>query len=651
MLKIVKVILFILASFQAISQEQTWKLNEAIADSFMQVGIYYDAVDYYNKVLEEASFPLLHYKLADAYKQSRNYEESAKHFSKVMNEAPNQFPEARFYYALMEKHQGNYEKAIEEFDFLKHHYEGPHESYIKKTSKLHLSGCELALNEKDEDRKVKVIRLSDDINKGQSDFGAFEIDNDLLFTSFRTDSLIPYQENKYNARIYKSTILGPGEYTSPVLYDKVKVKFDEHIANGTMSPSGGMFVYSVCKKDKHGIIKCQLYYNTIDAFDNSWSESRPLPDYINTPNYTTTQASFGTNEDGQEVLYYTSDRPGGRGGMDIWYCKIKDNGTFDYAKNCGSKINTRHDEICPFYIHNEMTLCFSSNGHIGFGGYDIFEAGGTMRSFEEPHNVGYPINSSYDDLYYFKSDKHGFFSSNRPSPNNHINPNCCDDIYYFGRNKSNRLFVGGLIDFDHLVNVDSFSVSIYTIDLKEHSEALVKFKNIQVDDKYNFQIRPDRFYRIKVFWEDEQNYYVGWDNFNTININKSQLLIHNIKVEHYVFNTNYIIKDVNFESDSYEIKPEFYSDLDKLVSFMQHNPELRLELGSHTDNVGDEDENIKLSQKRADAIKDYLIKYGIKADKISSKGYGSSIPKADNKTAKGRNMNRRCEFKIIGKTN
>jgi outer membrane protein OmpA-like peptidoglycan-associated protein len=653
MFKTVKLILLLCISQLVLSQDNNqWKVDMAIADSFMKIGVYYDAIDYYELAIQQENLAVLHFKKGKACMHARDYLSASIHFEKTLELGEQHFPKARYFYALMNMYLGNYKLASDEFIKLKSDYEGPNKEKIKKWAAIELEGCAFAIKDSlDTDRKpLSIEHLPKPLNRGNSDFAAFENDGELYFSSFDTDSSLQFfGGTNTNCRIYRSKRLGTDQYSEKTRFDKIIPELDEHIANGCFSPAKTMFVYSVCKKDKHGIIKCKLHAAEI-SFSQEWIKTRVLPNHINVPNYTTTQPTMGISENGNEILYYASDRPGGLGGMDIWYAELKKNGTFGYPKNCGRKINTNRDEISPHYIEEEMKLAFSSNGKSGFGGFDIYTAGGNLRKFEKATNIGTPVNSSYDDIYYFSENNQGYFSSNRPGGFNDKFPTCCDDIYYFTKSKAHNLISRGKLFAKVQLDNIAFKVALYTIDNTDHSEILIKHEDLNSEENYKFYVQSDRYYRIKAFAKDKKNYYTGSKEFNTLHMNKSQLVLHDIEVKKYKFNKEYILEDVRFDSKSLAIKPEFKKQLDELTVFVSNNADLIIEISAHTDNTGDENNNLKLSQKRADAILEYLKQNGYHMDlsHLVAKGYGSSQPKGDNNTNEGRAINRRCEFKIVG---
>ncbi|HRH12255.1 MAG TPA: hypothetical protein PLU73_12105, partial [Bacteroidia bacterium] len=175
---------------------------------------------------------------------------------------------------------------------------------------------------------------------------------------------------------------------------------------------------------------CELYAAANQ--NGKWKTPEKLPAPLNLPGFSSTQPCFGKLK-GKTVLFFASNRPGGKGGLDIWYAEKKADGTFEEAVNCGALINTPDDEITPWYVNERKTLYFSSTYHKGLGGFDIFKSFYNDSIFSEPENAGYPINSSYNDIYYSvnKARDRAYVSSNRIGSFFENKLNCCNDIYRF----------------------------------------------------------------------------------------------------------------------------------------------------------------------------------------------------------------------------
>ncbi len=215
----------------------------------------------------------------------------------------------------------------------------------------------------------------------------------------------------------------------------MKRSFNEnlkHTAHTTFSKDGNRIYYTICDYKENAEIRCQLYYREKDS-RKRWGKAQKMPEDINLSDYTFTHPNIGTNEKtGEETLYFVSNRPGGKGKLDIWYCTVLKNGKFSEVKNI-NKINTAENDITPFYQNTTQTLFFSSDGYRSMGGYDIYKTKINDDELTEPEHTGYPLNSSYNDVYFTinKDSTLAYFSSNRLGSMylDETNKSCCNDIY------------------------------------------------------------------------------------------------------------------------------------------------------------------------------------------------------------------------------
>jgi outer membrane protein OmpA-like peptidoglycan-associated protein len=358
----------------------------------------------------------------------------------------------------------------------------------------------------------------------------------------------------------------------------------------------------------------------------------------------------------EELVYFVSDRPGGKGGMDIWYtyfdAKKK---IYKAPRNAGPIINTVGDEITPTYDINNRTLYFSSDGFPGLGELDIFQTIGEIKAWSVPENLGAPYNSSADDLYYAKGKKegakNGFFVSNRKGGTNLLNETCCDDIYEFKEPEFVPLVVKGEVtevSSDSTIKKTGFlsntPVSLYKIQ-KDGSEHLIKSTTTDNKGVYSFQLEKGNNYKVIV---EKNSYFTKRMELSTVSVVKPDTLTLDLAVKK-IPKEAIVITNIYYESGKAELRPESKTSLDKeLVPLLKDNPQLIIEIGSHTDDVGSNEFNMKLSQQRAESVVKHLVEKGIPKERMLARGYGESKPLTTNVTPEERQRNRRTEFKIIG---
>ncbi len=403
-----------------------------------------------------------------------------------------------------------------------------------------------------------------------------------------------------------------------------------------ISADGRILFFTSCTCPD-GMIKCCDIYFSVNRTDG-WTLPQQLPSPVNTSAWES-QPSFSA--DGK-TLYFTSNRKGGFGGKDIWFSHLNDDGSWTEPENAGPNVNTDKDETSPFIHADGQTLYFSSNGFIGMGGQDLYvskkQADG---QWGKPINLGYPINSKGNESRLSVSvlGNKAIISSDR-------NTDTKIDLYEINLPQQYRphrtFFVEGSV-------IDAKTGT----PLKSHFE-LVNLQTRQIVQTGN---TIDDYYNILLFLPKGNDYAlnVASDGYLMKSVNFSLKNIPDsvtkkyleIPLDKILTGKTVVLENIFFETDKYDLKPESYYELDKLLKFLDENPTLKVEIGGHTDNVGSSEHNAILSKKRALTIVKYLSDNGISISRLTAEGYGDSKPCADNSTEQGRAKNRRTEFKII----
>lgn len=377
-----------------------------------------------------------------------------------------------------------------------------------------------------------------------------------------------------------------------------------------------------------------LYYCKLN--DDEWSSPKPFPTEVNSV-HGETSACFS---DDANTMYFVSDRPGGKGGKDIYIIKKDASGNWGKATNMGDSINSKFDEEAPYITPDGKTFYFSSTGHENMGGFDIFKStyDETTSTWSKPVNLGYPINSADHDIYiqWSLDGKTGYFTSIRPDTKGE------KDIYKItGASEINQYIVlkGKVVDSESKLPLNA-KISLYDLTNKK---ILPDLMTDSITGKYHVVVPGGVVYDVDVA---SVEHYIFEDSIS-IPIDKSINEVRkDVALKPFKLNEHVILKNIFFDFNSSNIRAESERELNGLYNMLAYNPSLKLEIGGHTDSVANDDYNLKLSEQRSASVVDYLIKKGIASTRLVSKGYGESQPIASNSTDEGRQLNRRTEFII-----
>ena len=400
-----------------------------------------------------------------------------------------------------------------------------------------------------------------------------------------------------------------------------------------ITADGKTLYFTACSRsDSYG--RCDLY--TSEFVDGYWSQPVNLGSNVNTENW---ESQPAISSDGRQ-LFFVSNRPGGIGKKDIWVTYKNNKGNWTKAKNLGKDINTSKDDVSPFLHWDNQTLYFSSKGYVGMGGFDVFlsrlnELGewGTVK------NIGYPINSPSDEnsLIVAKDGRTAYFASA------YFKQGRIDlDLYTFDLPQESRArevaYVQGTI-------IDSKTkkplvAEIDLVDLKSGSS--YKSSQSDLDGDFMLCLPSDSEYALTL---SKKNYLFYSENIQMHR--EGSILLKNFKLQPLEVGEQVRLDNIFFELNSYELKDESVTELNKIIKFMETNPFLVIEIGGHTDNSGSESYNLDLSEQRAQSVKNALVQRGLPSRRIQTKGYGMYVPLNDNSSEEEKAINRRTELKII----
>jgi outer membrane protein OmpA-like peptidoglycan-associated protein len=406
----------------------------------------------------------------------------------------------------------------------------------------------------------------------------------------------------------------------------------------TFSLDNTQLYITVCKLNKRGQNNCDIYYS--EFIKGNWSELKSVGDGINTTDGWESQPTLSS--DGK-TLIFASARADSKG-MDLYMSKKNEVGSWGMAENLGSPINTEGNDKSPFLHSDSKTLYFSSDGHVGLGGYDIFYSkSGDSDKFLKPTNIGYPINSNKDDVGFFVSTdgKFGYFSSNQLKEKGLGGY----DIFSFELYKEARpdkiIFLKGTLTNEDKTKPLNAFIEIKSVDSKKVTKINVDTASGNFIGVHTIKENEDVVVTVKQEGKAFTSQYISYKEETAGKPLKMDLESKKIEA-----NKAFTINNIQYKSNSAELTNGSKAILEEFVSFLKDNASINIEIRGHTDNIGNPIANMALSTDRAFTVFDFLSKSNIEKGRISFKGYGDTKPIKENTTEQGRMANRRTEFFI-----
>lgn len=422
--------------------------NVEQGDEAFRYGYYKTAIDHYLPVYKKNPTPELAYKIAESYRLSSNYREAIR-FYRVVNDSPKAllYPHCEYFLASMYRNNGQPDTALIYY-----------QSYLKTASNEQLENrarqeslaCQWVLDQANNQPadKYSVSHLSKNINTEFSESGAILVGDSLLLFSSMREMSAPGSKDAINTdlalmQIFQSDF-STGKPSKGVPNQWGLNSKEKHSCNVALDPIHHNIYFTLCQDDNFSEIPCDIYVSHMRR--GRWMKPKKLAGDVNMEGYSSTQPSIGYLPDSTTILYFSSNRPGGKGGFDIWYTIISDGKTPTPCVNLGDPVNTVGNEITPYYDWHsgEGRLYFSSDWHLGFGGYDVFYSIGNRDSWQEPVNLGSTLNSPANDIYFSVNNSNsqanasGYLTSNRRGSYFISDNTCCNDIYSWELSESSK---------------------------------------------------------------------------------------------------------------------------------------------------------------------------------------------------------------------
>lgn len=563
-------------------------------------------------------------------------------------------------YLLGEAYQYNnqFNEAITSYQSYKQHYRGKDLKQLAQVDRK-LEECQNGLRYMQNPVRVVIQNFGEEVNSRFPDYAPVISANEsvMLFTSRREGSTggllapedaLPYED------IYATYHMN-GKWT-PARNVGPSINTDTHDACIAVSADGKqLFTY------RSGTNGGDIYTSTLlDSVSYRWSAPESLGSDVNTRYQ---EPSISMTADNQ-MIYFSSNRPGGMGGLDIYVSRRDSNGQWGEAVNLGAPINTPEDDDAPFIHPDGKTLYFSSRGHDTMGGYDIFKCYLKNEKWTEPENLGFPINTADDNTYFVLSadNRHGYYASVNeegmgekdiylvalPLPDTLKQASTQDIKPKKGASEVNpvnnpiTILKGTISD---ALTKEPLEARIVLTD-NEKDEVVSELMSKAEKGTYAVTIPSGRNYGLAV---EKKGYLFHSENYNVPPSIGYQELTLDVALKRSSVGSRIVLKNIFFDFDKSVLRKESTAELQKVIGLLKDEPGLKILITGHTDNIGTDEYNQALSERRVQAVVAYLVSQGIPAQRLSTRGNGATRPVATNDTEEGRQQNRRSEFEIIAK--
>ena len=641
-----------------------------------RLGMYRAALPYYQKANKfNPNNADLNYKLGRCFLASVNKKNAAQYFEKAYKLNPSVSKDINYYLGQAYHLQMKFDKAIEKYTSYKNTLSSNQMELMDVIKKI--DECKTGIELMKKPERVFIDNIGSIINTKEPEYGAIISADEsvMMFTSRRSSTTgggIDMGLNEYFEDIY-ITYKKDGKWTVPANMG-TPVNSDEHDATVAVAPDGqSMIIYNDDKGDGN-LYECKLVGDV-------WSKPKKMNKNINTKSH---ESSASYSSDGK-TLYFVSDKDGGTGAHDIYKTEW-DPIKLDWgeAQNIGAPINTKYNEESVVIHPDGKTIYFSSQGHKTMGGYDIFKS--TLDEngkWTEPVNMGYPINSVDDDVFFVisASGRRGYYSSFKNDgfgekdiyvitflgPEKPLQLNAEDNLLASVAKPVSEKVIEKQVDaatkritilkgvVREFGTQKPIGADIELIDVEENA-TLATFKSNNTTGKYLVSLPSGKNYGLAV---KAEGYLFHSENFNIPDTAAYNEVVKNIDMKPIKVGSSIVLKNIFYDYNKATLRTSSMNELDRLTDLLVKNPTLKIELSAHTDSRGSDSYNQSLSQKRAQSCVDYLIKKGIASDRLVSKGYGENklivsdadIAKMSSNEEKeqGHQQNRRTEFKVISK--
>ena len=599
---------------------------------------YQEAIALFKQAIElEPAFGEAFFQMGCSFYAMHQYEEGYAALAKAKGLLPNPQPMFHFYFAECAFRMDKFQEAVEAYTtFIGLNPQVP--KNIFTTAERNKKGAEFAAKAVLNPIKFEPINLGDSVNtEGDEYLPNLTADGQTIFFTARRPGCTGGYNREY--RDYTEDFYfceREGDHWGQAQNLGEPINSDLNEGAASFSPDGQYVIFAACHR-KGGYGDCDLFMSKLSG--SKWSEPQNLGPIINT---TAWESQPCISNDGK-TLYFSSSRPGGEGGQDIWYSKME-KGRWTTPVNLGKPVNSPGSELSPFLHADGQTLYFSSDFHPGFGNLDLFVSKNAGNGWSAPENLGYPLNTSAGEGNIFVTTKgdSAYINSSRKGGKGR------SDLYVFELDKRLRP--------SYTTYVRGFVTELGT---RKALDAKVVFVNIATNDtiravntnsatgKYLLTLPLDQEYAAFI---DKKGYLFASKFFSLKDINPATTPFFDVDIELQPLKVgiDVIMSSVFFETNKFNLLPASTAELDHMVHFLKLNAVVKVEIGGHTDNVGPDRDNEILAENRANEVRKYLVGKGIAEARVTSKGYGEREPMTTNDSPEGRALNRRTVCRIVG---
>jgi len=536
-------------------------------------------------------------------------------------------PDAKLVYAKVLKMNAKYDEAILELqDFIAETLDPK----LKQLAQIELSGAEMA-KDLPPGTNSKIEHTGKDLNNKQGQYSPSIVSNDKMYlVGFEADDLIKVdaENTDFYAKVYEATKVDKVWSKPQPLSDKIN-RPGFHNSHVYVTPDGNRMFFTRAVLQGNEVLSSKIFMSRKGS--DGWQGAVEVAGGIN-GDFISKHPAVGELF-GQEVLFFVSNVDVGIGGFDIYYAPLKGNDTYGDAVNLGPNINTVGDEETPFY--RDGTLYFSSNGFPSLGGFDIFFSSWSGTAWSEPKNMGKDFNTSVDDVYFTVDEEgyHGFLVSNREGNRSAVSKTCCNDIFEFEIGKITADIVAGTFSED---KKPLFDAKVTLVEVLGSDSGKPYTQSNKEGNVFNFPLGIEKSYRLVA---SKEGYFPDSTKISTVGLKATKSYEHRFYLkkmppppapepEYDTISAEepIALSNIYFDYDEDVILKESEQDLEFVYELMTQYPDMRIELGSHTDARGNDAYNQQLSQSRTESARRWLVRKGIVRERIEAKGYGETKP-------------------------